>query len=62
MMEKTKEQSEAGNSESGENETSEEYRNFENAMRSILHQDPKEAERIRKSPVPKDPDAKRKGK
>jgi hypothetical protein len=58
MMEKPKDSKEVGNSENGENETSEEYRNFENAVRSILHQDPKEAEKIRKKRVPKEPKSK----
>jgi hypothetical protein len=53
-MKKPKGSKEVGNSGSGENETSEEYRNFENAVRSILHQDPKEAEKIRKKRVPRE--------
>ena len=59
MKEKPKELNEAGNSESSENEKSEEYVKFENAARKIIRLGAKESERIRKSPVPKDPDEKK---
>jgi hypothetical protein len=55
-MKNPKESKEVGNSESGENEKSEEYVKFENAARKIMRLGAKESERIRKSPVPKDPE------
>jgi hypothetical protein len=58
MMEKTpNEQSEPKNLGPNDSEKSIEYVRFENAVRAILHQDPKEAARIRKMKVPQDPEA-----
>jgi hypothetical protein len=62
MMEKPKDLDEAGNSENAESEKSEEYVRFENAARKIMRLGAKESERIRKSPVPKDPEAGKTGK
>ena len=52
MMEKPKDSKEVGNSENGENEKSEEYRNFENAAKIIFRH--RQEEKIPKNPVPKD--------
>jgi hypothetical protein len=60
MKKKTaNEQSEAANSGPNDSEKTSDYVRFENAVRAILHQDPKEAARIRKMKVPKDPEAKK---
>ncbi len=58
MMEPRKQPNDQTNSDRGENEKSEEYENFENAVRRIMRQSPDEAKKIRKAPVPKDPDGK----
>lgn len=49
---------EAENSERSENEKSEEFLNFENAMRKIMRQNPDDAKKIREKPIPPDPEEK----
>jgi hypothetical protein len=53
---KSKASDDHANSESGESENSKEYEIFENAVRRIMRQDPKEAEKIRKENPPPDPE------
>jgi hypothetical protein len=58
METKTPNQSEVENSEKDTNGKSEEFVNFENALKAIFSLSPEEAKRIREEPVPPDPDAK----
>jgi hypothetical protein len=56
MSQQTPKKEDHANSGSGESETSNEYENFENAVKRIMRQDPKEAERIRKETPPQTPE------
>lgn len=53
-----KESEDHANSGKSKNEKSEEYFNFEEAMRRIMTQNPEEAKRIREKPIPPDPEEK----
>ncbi|MDP4232405.1 MAG: hypothetical protein Q8913_03470 [Bacteroidota bacterium] len=55
-MKKPEDQNDSENSGTDVNSKSEEFEKFENAVRHILKLTPEEAEKIRKLPVPKDPD------
>lgn len=55
---KQKESEDHANSGKSQNEKSEEFLNFEEAMRKIMTQKPDDAKRIREKPVPPDPEEK----
>jgi len=58
MKPKTSSQDDQTNSGRDESENSKEFEQFENAVRRIMRMSPEEAERIRKSTPPPDPNAK----